>query len=390
MGERKAVPVRSRFRSDGTVNPRAAAPRDLQPYVGPSGARRPVGWGGNAWMSNNVSRLSIPGGAVERFPSQFQADPAGGPDRIRPDYVPPPRGTDVPTGNRDVGLRTGRGIPDSDGISSAARDVASKPDIYRESLEQAISRLPAADQESVRRQLLGPNYKPPTAGDIQRTFDAIHQGSGGMSDGAGQVWRKPSEAAPSKPQSQAPSPPSPARRSAVGDRLRAEGAAERRAGGFNTFAAVGAIGAGAIGALTLDPALAIAGFSIGARQWAKASDRLLEGRNKIARGAAMDRIVRGPRGGAPAQQPVDWSQGAAPGKSGSLNIDAAAFERANVAFSGMRAAQGQMQGLGAGGEGGNGWANGRGWANPAVQAAAQAARGASFDPDNMGQSKGSR
>lgn len=175
-----------------------------------------------------------------------------------------------PARNNGAGMMRPDAVPGADGISDAARGVAAKPDLYRQSLEQAIESFPESQREGLRRELMGDNYKAPSAGDIQRSFDAIHQGSGGMSDGAGQVWKD--------------TPKSPA--------------------------------------------------------------------------------------------------GKVPGKGSSLSREQAQqFSSADMAFSGMqesnrRAAAGEQQG--------NGWANGRGFANAEVQAAAQAARGATFDPGNMG------
>jgi hypothetical protein len=77
----------------------------------------------------------------------------------------------------------------ADGISEAARRTGANIDAQREAWESMLRGNP-----DLARQLgpEGSKFKPQSPADIQRAFDAIHSGSGGRSDGRGQVdWSKP-------------------------------------------------------------------------------------------------------------------------------------------------------------------------------------------------------
>lgn len=75
-----------------------------------------------------------------------------------------------------------------DGISPAARRAASNIDIQRQAWETALRGNPQL-AEQLRREG-NDQFRPQSAADMQRAMDAIHEGSGGKSDGRGQVYRE--------------------------------------------------------------------------------------------------------------------------------------------------------------------------------------------------------
>ncbi len=182
---RKPLPARNRFNADGSVNPRSAPPSRLTPYVGPSGANRPVGWGGHKWLQDNAKALNDPATVHKRFPEQFGAD-----GKVRQDYVPTPRGQQQKTGNVPKSApdrRVDDGRPGPDGISPAARRVGADVGAQKDAWESTLRGNPDLAAQLQREG--NHAFKPQDAAAIQRSFDAIHVGSGGNSDGMGSVYR---------------------------------------------------------------------------------------------------------------------------------------------------------------------------------------------------------
>lgn len=86
-----------------------------------------------------------------------------------------------------VDYRTGKGIPGPDGISPAARELSKNVDAQREGWESMRRNNPDLAKE-LDSQGMGA-FKPQSERDVQDAFDAIHKGSGGRSNGMGQVWK---------------------------------------------------------------------------------------------------------------------------------------------------------------------------------------------------------
>lgn len=100
------------------------------------------------------------------------------------------------------------GRKDSQGLSPNARDIGGKPDVQREAWDAALRGMldPVHSTPELRewaQQQLDKadhGFKPWDANEQQRRLDAIHSGSGGKSDGRGQVFDGPGDPPPYEPE----------------------------------------------------------------------------------------------------------------------------------------------------------------------------------------------
>ena len=108
------------------------------------------------------------------------------------------------------------GVKGPDGLSKVAKDVAGDVDAQRAAHETALRGMMSDDPRNssehlgiktgdlkawARREWSKPDhgFKPSSPQDVQRGFDAIDAGSGGKTDGSGQVWRGPGNPPPYTP-----------------------------------------------------------------------------------------------------------------------------------------------------------------------------------------------